>query len=65
MDFYIKEEDIQKELEKRANDKDLTKKIEEYLGDKIPEPFNDQNKNFAVLFRHIFTPCYYVIVLSL
>ncbi len=58
MDFYIKEGDIHKELEKRKSDKDLVRRVEEYLGDKLPEPFNDQNKNFAVLFRHIFTPDY-------
>jgi hypothetical protein len=58
MDFYLKEEDIHKELEKRQSDKSLVKKIEEYLGEELPEPFNDQSKNFAILFRHVFTPDY-------
>jgi hypothetical protein len=58
MDFYIKESDIHRELDKRQSDKNLIKKIEEYLGTTLPEPFDNENKNFAVLFRHIFTPDY-------
>jgi hypothetical protein len=58
MDFYIKEEDIYKELDKRKTDKGLVRKVEEYLGGKLPAPFNDLNKKFAVLFRHVFTPDY-------
>jgi len=57
MDFYIKEEDIESELEKRELDRELFKKIEEYLGEPLPEPFN-QNKRFAVIVRHLFTPDY-------
>ncbi len=51
--FYIDLESALKEIENRRQDKDLIKKVENYIKD-IPEPFNLGIN--AVLFRSVATP---------
>src|SRR5476651_1029958 len=52
-DMYTTLSEAKKEIKKRQNNKDLKRKVEEYLHD-IPGVFGDNPK--AVLFRNIATP---------
>jgi len=52
--FYTSIEDAKKEIQKRWNDVELRKKVEEYLEQNIPEGFKNEPR--AVLFRNIITP---------
>jgi hypothetical protein len=53
-EFYISIEEAKKEIQKRWNNIELRKKVEEYLGKDIPEGFKNEPR--AVLFRNIITP---------
>lgn len=52
-DIYTPLEEAKKEIWRRWNDKELRKKVEEFLGGDIPEPFRKEPR--AVLFRNIIT----------
>jgi len=54
LDVYTTIENAKKEIVKRWNDKDLKKKVEEYLGGDIPKGFLNEPR--AVLFRNIASP---------
>jgi hypothetical protein len=54
LDIYTPLEDAKKEIWRRWNDKELRKKVEDFLGGNIPEPFQKEPR--AVLARPITTP---------
>jgi len=54
LDIYTSLEDAKKEIWRRWNDKELRKKVEDFLGGDIPEPFRKEPR--AVLFREPMTP---------
>lgn len=53
-ELYSTEEEVKNELKKRWEDKELSKKLEEFLNNKIPEPFLSEPR--AVLARQLATP---------
>jgi hypothetical protein len=53
-EIYTPLEEAKKELEKRWNDKELKKKVDEYLGDNIPIPITSEPK--AICTFHVATP---------
>ena len=52
--FYSSLEEVKDEIERRWNDVELRKKVEEYLGENIPAGFKNEPR--AVLFRNVITP---------
>jgi len=54
LEIYTSLEDAKAEIQRRWGDKDLRKKVEEFLGGDIPEPFKNEPR--AVLFRNIISP---------
>lgn len=52
--IYTKLSEAKEEVWRRWNDKELRKKVEEFLGDEMPDVFKDGPK--AVLFRFLATP---------
>lgn len=52
--IYVSLEEAKEEIWRRWNDKDLRKKVEDFLGGDIPEPFKKEPR--AVLARPITTP---------
>jgi len=53
-EIYTSLEDAKKEIWRRWNDKELRKKVEDFLGGDIPEPFKKEPR--AVLARPVMTP---------
>ena len=53
-DIYSTEEEVKVELKKRWNNPELTKKLNDFLGGNIPEPFLKEPR--AVLARQLATP---------
>lgn len=54
VDIYTPLAEAKEEIQRRWNDKDLKKKVEEFLGVDLPEAFKERPQ--AVLFRYIATP---------
>lgn len=54
MNIYTNLEEAKKEIWNRWNNKELRKKVEEYLGNDIPQVFLNEPR--AVLFRNIISP---------
>lgn len=52
--IYTKLSEAKEEVWRRWNDKELRKKVEEFLGDEMPDVFKDSPK--AMLFRFLLTP---------
>lgn len=53
-EIYVSLSDAKEEIQRRWNNIELRKKVEEYLGQDIPEGFRKEPR--AVLFRNIITP---------